>query len=367
MRRLPIENAKPGMVNASNIYSASGQNLLAKGLVLNEFYIEKLKTMGINSLYVQTGIADDVVPPEIISEERRVEMVRTVNQVYASLESNRGLNTRTIQLLVSRVLDDIMSNPEVMIHLIDIRAYDDYTFNHSINVCLISLMVGVTLGYTQPQLRELGIGALLHDVGRTKIPYEVFNKPGPLTPEEYDEVKRHTVYGFEILRKYFELSLLSSHVAYQHHERCDGSGYPRGLTGKEIHEYSRIVAVVDVYDAMLADRAYRPAVTSFQALNEIKRLAGENRLDPGVVAALVKNIAVYPVGSIVQLSNGDIGVVLAVSKRAQDRPLVRRILDSTGGMLKDDSQIDLAANPDLRIDQVFEDEETYSNIRKMIK
>ncbi|MDH7478757.1 MAG: HD-GYP domain-containing protein [Syntrophomonadaceae bacterium] len=364
MRRISIDSVRPGMVNAKNIYSASGKNLLSKGVVINEFYIRRLKALGVHSLYVQDGIVDDIVLPEVISEKTRVEMVRTVHHVFTNLSSDRALNTRAIQNIIGNIIEEIFLNSDVLIQVIDIRAFDDYTFQHSINVCLISLMIGTTLAFNQSKLRDLGVGALLHDVGKIKLNKAIIEKPGALTPREYEEIKKHTVYGFEILKNYFEISLLSSHVAFQHHERNDGSGYPRGLLNKEIHEYARIVSVVDVYDALISDRSYRSAFSSGQALEEIRRLSGI-KFDPEVVAALIKNVAKYPVGTIVQLSNGDIGVVIDVSKKNRERPVVRRFMDGSRRVVQ--GEIKLTDFPEIQIVKTFEDEETYHAIRRIIR
>lgn len=360
MRRVSIDSVRPGMVNAKNIYSADGRNLLAKGVAINEFHIRRLKELGVYSLYVQDGIVDDIVLPKVINEKTRVEMVRAVHNVFTNLNSDRAINTRAIQNVIGNIIEEIFLNSDVLVQMTDIRSFDDYTFNHSINVCLISLMIGVTLSFSESKLRELGVGALLHDVGKIRLNKAIIDKPGTLTPWEYEEIKKHTVYGFEILKNYFEISLRSSHVAFQHHERNDGSGYPRGLLSKEIHEYARIVSVVDVYDAMISDRSYRSAFSFSRALEEIKRHIGI-KFDPEVVAALMKNVARYPVGTIVQLSNGDIGVVIDVSKRNQERPVVRRFMDRSRRVVR--GEINLAEFPEIQIVKTFEDEETYRTIR----
>ena len=156
--------------------------------------------------------------------------------------------------MVDQIIDELLADLSVLVNLTDIRTFDDYTFASLSNVSVLAIMTGITMGYNDLQLKELGVGAILHDLGKIRIDKSILSKTGELSKEEYEEVKRHPVYGFEILRQYQDVSLLSANVAFQHHERWDGSGYPRGLSGENILEYARIVAACDVYDALLADR-----------------------------------------------------------------------------------------------------------------
>src|SRR5690606_27436880 len=143
-------------------------------------------------------------------------------------------------------LGDIRAHQQAISLLTDVFIHDHYTFQHSLNVTIYSLAVGMKLGYNEAQLEELGIGAILHDIGKLAIPLEILNKQAKLTAEEYQPVQVHTTNGFLLLRKIQELPLLAAHCAYQHHERLDGSGYPRGLKGDEIHPYSKLLANTDV-------------------------------------------------------------------------------------------------------------------------
>lgn len=364
MRRIPIDHAKPGMINARHIYSAEGRTLLAAGIALNEYYISRLKELGVHSLYIRDETTEDLNIPEVVSERTRLETVKTVRQIFHSLESNRNINTRAVRTAVDNILDEILTNTDILVQLSDIRSYDDYNFYHSVNVCILSLMTGVSLGMNTLQLRDLGVGALLHDVGKIKVPESILNKPGPLTPSEFEEVKKHTIYGFDILRQYPDISLLSSHVAFQHHERIDGSGYPRGLKESEIHEYARIVAVTDVYDALLADRVYRKALIPYQAIQIITR-GTYTFFDPRIVGAFLENIAIYPVGSLVQLNTGDIGFVVDVNKKSPHKPVIRRLLDHHGQKVKAPQEIDLDKLHTVYIVKVFNEELSYSLLQEI--
>lgn len=364
MRRIPIEYAEPGMVNARSIYNSEGRALLAAGVALNEFYLERLSKLGIRSLYVRDEITGDLMIPEVVSERIRVEALKTVRTVFQQLETSHQVNTRAVCQVVDQLLEEVLANPHTLFHLTDIRSFDDYLFAHSVNVCLLSLMTGISMAMNTIQLRELGVGALLHDIGITAVPREIINKTEPLTPEEFDEIKKHPTVGFDILRKHSDISLLSSHVAFQHHERQDGSGYPRSLRADEIHEYARIVAVTDVYDALLADCWHRPAFLPHEAVRELTR-GTYTQFDPRAVAALLENVAIYPVGSVVQLNTGEVGIVVDVNKASQKNPVVRLVVDAAGQHLTDDREIDLDKFHTVYIVKAFSNEVSYSLLREV--
>jgi HD-GYP domain-containing protein (c-di-GMP phosphodiesterase class II) len=202
-------------------------------------------------------------------------------------------------------------------------------------------MCGISLSYHDLKLKELGIGALLHDIGKTKIDISILNKEEDLTREEFIEIKKHSEYGFNILRQYPDVSLLSAHIAFQHHERWDGKGYPRQLDGDKILEYARIVAVADVYDALLADRPYRPSYSVSQAITILQRMSGIY-LDPECVTALIANIAIYPIGSIVELNSGDIGIVVDNNKETPNRPILKIVYDTKNQRMIRPHEVDLS-------------------------
>lgn len=329
------------MVVARAIFDSEGRILLHSGIALNENYIIRLASIGIASVYIQDEEFGDTPVPDVVSETTRSETARVVKQSFHNLETERKLNIRLVKHVVDNIIDELLANYNVLIHLSDIRAFDDYTFAHSVNVCILSIMTGVTMGYHDLKLRELGLGALLHDVGKIRIDDNILNKPDDLTHDEYAEVKHHTEYGFEMLRHQEDVPLLSAHIAYQHHERWDGQGYPRNLVGTGIHEYARIVAVADIYDALMADRPYRPSYSLNQALNIVKRMSGIH-LDPACVTALMSNIAVYPIGTIVELSTGDIGVVVDVNKDYPTRPVIRIVYDRNARRLNQPHEVDLS-------------------------
>jgi HD-GYP domain-containing protein (c-di-GMP phosphodiesterase class II) len=256
--------------------------------------------------------------------------------------------------IVDTLIADLGENPRLMINVLDIRTHDDYTFAHSVNVCSFAILVGISMGLNNLALREMGVGALMHDLGKTLIPQEVLNKPGKLTEEEYEMVKLHAFDGFNIL-KHQEIGLLSAHISLQHHERFDGTGYPRGLAGEDIHPYARIVAVADVYDAMVSDRIYRPRFLPHDAAQWLT--AQSDRLFArDVVRAFLQRVVFYPVGTMVRLSNGVVGVVVDVNQPMTTRPVVRVLYDASNQEVGEAYEIDLVKHLEYSIIKVVTEE-----------
>ncbi len=342
MRRVSIGDLKPDMVIARSVYDGNARMLAQTGLVLTIDAITRLRRLGIGSVYIcdQYNLKN-ITPPDIISETLRLRTITMVKTNFEAVQDHFKLNIQEVKGTVEGIIAELLANDNVLVHLTDIRTFDDYLFAHSVNVCVLSLLVGISLNYNRTKLTELAVGALLHDIGKIRIDPNILDKPDDLNQEEFAVVKYHTTYGFEILRNHPDIPLLSAHIAFQHHERWDGQGYPRGLAKQSIHEYARVVAVADAYDALLADRPYRPAYTIKQGLAVIKRMSGIY-LDPNLVTALIANIAVYPVGSLVKTNTGYIGLVKAVNKAFPTRPLISIIMDNHGKQLKQYHEVDLS-------------------------
>lgn len=364
MRRIPLGYASPGMIIAKNIYNGDGRVLLAAGMTLTSSYLSRLEKLGVPSLYIKDESIGELDIPEPVSEKTRIATVKTLKETFYQLETARKLDVDRIKGTVNQIIDEIVANQDIMVNLVDIRTQDDYTFAHSVNVCILSIMTGISLHYNSLQLRDLAVGAILHDIGKTQIPKSILNKPEKLTPAEYNLVQEHTTAGFEILRTYREISLLSAHVAFQHHERLNGQGYPRGLKDNEIHEYARIVAVADAYDALTADRPYRQGFHPAEAMR-IMCEGSAKEFDARIVAALLENVAVYPVGSLVQLNTGEIGMVIDVNRDAQTRPIIKILLDRFNQPATKHQEIDLDKFSTVYIVRAFSEEQSYFLIKQL--
>jgi len=232
--------------------------------------------------------------------------------------------------------------------LTSVYVHDNYTFSHSTNVTIYTLAMAMKMGYNDKQLNEIGMGSMLHDIGKVVIPKEILNKPGKLTDEEFALVKEHPTFGFELLRKEHSISLLSAHCAFQHHEKLDGTGYPRGLKGNEIHEYGKVMAIADVFDALTSNRSYRSAMLPHTAMEII--FAGANtHFDANLIRVFQQSVATYPEGVTVKLNTGEEGVVIKYEFSAPARPLVRIIKDPNGKRIEKPYDLDLAKHLNIMI------------------
>ncbi|WP_371372286.1 HD-GYP domain-containing protein [Sporomusa aerivorans] len=359
MQKIAATNLQPGMVLARNIFSIDGVLLLSAGTLLTTPQIDRLRQFNLTSVYIKNPFTDSIdyseiieTIPEIVREETRVQAVQIVHSAFENFAANRKLDTQPFKETADFIIDEVIKNRGAMIHLTDIRARDGYTFGHSVNVCVLATFTGMQLGYNLLQLKELSLGALLHDTGKMLIPNEILNKPGPLTANERKIMEQHAEFGFDILRHQSEIPLVSAHIAFQHHEKFDGTGYARSLGGANIHEYARIVAIADVYDAITSDRPYKEGTLPHEAY-ELMLSLSNTHFDPRILKIFLDQIAVYPLDSIVKINTGEIALVVKVTPGLQTRPTVKILFDARGCRLQDGPEVDLAKHLTVFIDKIF--------------
>ena len=358
MQRVRVSQLTEGMITARNVFSTDGRMLLAADKEITESYIRRLQEMEVYAIYVRNPLFDDVEIPLVLSEETRNQSMQTVKRAFEVLRNKRNdVSFEEIQAVSRRIVAEVLRNRRALVHLTEIRSHDDYTFAHSVDVCVLSVLVAVHLGYTEVKLQELAVGALLHDVGKTKIEPDLINKQTALDEDEMAIMRRHTMFGFDILRSYQgKMTLPSIHIALQHHEKYDGTGYPRGLSKDDIHEYSRIVSIADVYDAVTSDRPYRKALLPHEAY-ELMLFNGSQHFDPMILPLFLQRIAIYPVGTVVRLNTGDIGVVTSVPPEMPLRPTLRLILDKNRRLYPGVVEFDMQNHLTSFVDQVVDGQE----------
>lgn len=354
MLRMSTVNLQPGMEIARDVVNAGGRLLIRKGVTLTFHYISRLREMGIGSVYIAAPCGLPETSFDVLSDETRSKAIQTVKTAFDKFKTNRRIDAATVRSMAAAIVDELLRHPDAVMHLTDIRTYDDYTFGHSVNVAVLSALTGIELGYTRVQLQELTLGCLLHDLGKLAVPAEILNKPGKLSEEEMEIVKTHTEAGFDILRHNPGVPLLAAHIAFQHQERLNGTGYPRGLKGQEIHEYARIAAVADVYDALTSDRPYRKGLLP-HIVYEIMAASVGDCFEERIFKLFFEHIALYPVGTIVILSTGETGIVVECSKSLPLRPRIKILLDGDGRFAAADAQLELAAQLTVFIADVLDD------------
>jgi len=357
MRLIATTQCQPGEILGKTIYLDNGTVLVGEGVTLTQRMIDRLIHMNVTSMYIQDPLTADIEVEEVVSEQTRREAMGLINETFRKLQEdpkkfrNSFSNIqfgKQFRAVMSTVIDELKRNRSAMNLLGSATAADTYIFAHSFNVALYTTALALKAGYNEKELMDIGVGAMLHDIGKMALPMEVLNKPGRLTDEEYAIIQQHTVYGFDLIRQQDGISLLSAHCAFQHHERLDGTGYPRKLSGEQIHPYARLLSVCDVYDALTSHRVYRSPMLPHEAMEIL--YAGVNKVFfQNAVELMRDTIALYPIGLTVTLNTGETGVVVDYNQGYPSRPIVRIIRNEAGEAVTSPYEIDLSKQMTLMI------------------
>ena len=361
MRLISINALKEGMIIGRTVWNEAGLPLLQKNVVVSDTIISRLKQLNLQYIYVEDALSNGIEIEETIPLEVRKKAVMQITESFQQLKGLNGKSAafvlekklKSMGQLVDKLLGSLLACEDTLTVLTDVFLYDKYIYQHSFQVTLYSLAIAKEMGYVGEDLKTIGMGALLHDVGKMVIPSEFLYKPERLTYEEYEIVKQHTRYGFDILRNIHSLSLLVAHCAFQHHERLDGSGYPRGLVNYEIHPYAKIIGVADVFDAVTSNRIYRKKLLPSQGIEIIEAGSG-TMFDVRVVDALKKIVVHYPNGSIILLSDGRRGVVVSQSSENSVRPTLR-IFEENNCIITPTYLLNLSTELHVKIEKVEPD------------
>jgi putative nucleotidyltransferase with HDIG domain len=254
------------------------------------------------------------------------DAVSVATSIWESARTEGKPDAMMARTMVDGLAEAVAQNRTALLALTTLKNYDNYTFTHMVNVSILTMGQARALGIDGPLLREFGLAALMHDIGKVRTPLEVLNKPDKLTDEEFAIMKRHTVEGAEILRKTPEIPALVPVVAFEHHLRLDGTGYPDGVTRPSLNIGTMLCSIADVYDAMRSQRAYQQAFPSDRIIEVMKRNDGK-QFDQHLVRRFTQLIGIYPVGNLVRLNTGEVAVVLKVNAPDPLRPQVRVLFD----------------------------------------
>lgn len=335
---MKLSECKNGEILSENLYDLEGSILVSKNSTINSYIAEKLEEYKV-----------DKIPVYISKEELSKRQIRNFRGLYK--ESVITLKTIMNNLAIGKVVvpEKIREISDALYEYIDkggisieyifeIKTKDKYTYNHSINVALYALLIAEWVGCSEEEKKNIIKAGLLHDIGKSRIPSEILNKKGKLTKEEFDIVKTHTTIGYTMAKDILSIDENVRQAILSHHERIDGSGYPQGLKGDEINNYAKILAIADVYDALISKRVYKEKSTPFQAVEELKRV-GAYSFDANILKVFFDNIVNYYLGSKVKVSDGHIGEIVFIPPNNITCPVVK--LGNT--------YVDLAKEEDLKI------------------
>ena len=313
-------------------------------------YIDLLKNYGVRYVFIETeenqsqqaqttpahklqspsqafiDIKKDDIDFQKYLESIHLEYKNALKDIFLHVKMGKSLQTLETKKIVKTYVDNYFKKPDLVINIVRLKDYDEYTFMHSLNVCVLSIALGSRIGFDIDNLNILGLGGLLHDIGKMKLDEKLINKKGIYTSDEYNIVKKHPIYSYEILKDNPENPTDTLMAVLQHHENIDGSGYPLGLVDKKITKHAKIISIVNAYDTLTNDTPYGSAMTPPKALNKILNNAGR-QFDRLYVRFFIDILGIYPTGTAVCLDTGEFAVVFQINRKEITRPKVLIITD----------------------------------------
>ena len=317
MRYVKIDHAEPGMRLAYNMYDADGHTLICSGCVLTEFYLRRLKDYKFEGVYITDDLSSDIKIEPVISPELRTE-------AFLSVKKSNVDGCKTV---ARKIVEEIVEKAQLSLDLKDLRSFDGYTYAHSVNVAVLSCVIGLGLKLDENDLEQLVMAGLLHYLGKLVIPPEILNKPSRLTNEEFSLMKTHSMLSYELIKERLDIPEDVKLAVLYHHENVDGSGYPEGITDEEMNLFIKIIHIADVYDALVSKRPYKSPYSPYEACEYLMG-GGGILFDPKVVESLLMYVPLYPKGTQVKLSDGREGVIVDNAGARNLRPMIR-LLDRT--------------------------------------
>ena len=334
-----VYECKPGVQIAEDIFNDYGVLIAAENMILDENTIKRIENLGITRIKVYENNDDMIVVSGTeLFRAQYDDNVETLKGILHDISTGRDIEPDRINQATDSIIFRINENRDIVNCVNDMHGSEEYLYTHSVNVSLLSMLIGKWLRYDYRRIKSLVTSAFLHDIGKIKIAPEILNKPGCLTEDEYTEVKKHSSHGFKIVEQMPEMNDDILKGILMHHEREDGSGYPFGLKGPQIHPFAKIIAVADIYDAMTSNKAYRKMICPFDVIESIEK-DYFGILDHRVVSVFLHNIASYYVGNFVRLSSDDIGEIIYINQNNVSKPIIKA----------NNQFIDLTVRKDLKI------------------
>jgi HD-GYP domain-containing protein (c-di-GMP phosphodiesterase class II) len=366
MRLLPTKSCKAGMRLGKAVFSDDGQILLGAQVELTGHLIKRLYELGFDFLYVEDARTDDITVEDPISEETRMTALSVISSAYSKFSQELGFVslheheqvTKEVSEVVNRILDELkIPQPGEPVTLLNFNVlkpndWNKYSMQNALNCCLYASLIGIKGGLDREQLESLAMGAMLHDIGNSRLPVRLLRKADKLTATEYKLIQKHTELGYDLLKNDSNVPPGAAMCVLQHHERVAGSGYPFGLTGGQIHPYAKWVSLIDAYDAMTNPRSYRSPLLPHDALEVLFAGAG-NQFDLSLVETFRNRVAIYPPGVPVRLSTGERGIVIGVNRSVIQRPVIRVLQNEWGEDLREPYEVDLSKRLSVMIERIF--------------
>ncbi|MHB8131311.1 MAG: HD-GYP domain-containing protein [Mobilitalea sp.] len=305
---IKIGDCKEGDILGEDVLNQNGIVLVSENTILTDYIIIKLVAMDIKYVRLLTYENDNDSPSISLKYH---ETLMQIKNLLEELAAGKQLDYKTVNYISNSLNESINDNGSIVKHMQELRSADEYTYTHSLNTAIYSMLIGRWLSFSESDIVMAIQSGLLHDIGKAQIPPEILNKKGILTNDEYDVIKNHTIYGFSMLDDVKNISSEVKQAVLHHHERSDGSGYPFKATTSDVNIFAKIVAISDVFDAMTSDRVYKKRATPFDAF-EMFYSNGMGVFDTKIMTVFTRQIANYYVGMKVVLTNGKIGEIVFI-------------------------------------------------------
>ena len=378
IKKIKVEQLKPGVyVHDFNSGWLHHPFLKNKVAIKTDDQIDKIIKHGIREVYIDTANGLDIDdaptqrevdneigaklrlipvspsdgknPVSLKHEIRRAkalagEATSIVHRLMDEVKLGKRIDMGEVERIVERMTASVLNNKDALVSLLRIKDKDEYTYTHCVAVSALCISFGERLGYDHKQIKAVGIGGLLHDIGKVKIPNEILNKPGPLTEKEFAIMKKHVHHGCCMLQDSTQIEQESVCVTTHHHERLDGTGYPAALKGDEISVFGQLAAIVDIYDALTSERCYKHAMPPTEALKKIFEWSPAY-LNRNLAEQFIAHLGIYPIGAVVRLASGLIGVVVDHGENSLLYPTVRAVFDAQAHKRVDPFDINLSKPP----------------------
>jgi HD-GYP domain-containing protein (c-di-GMP phosphodiesterase class II) len=386
IKKVRADKLKPGVfVHDFNCGWLSHPFLRNRVLLQSDADVEKILTHRIRDVYIDTELGldvDDAPTKESVGTAMQAEISKLEPEkswrrdsvplqdeldnakrvldeskqqtriVMDTVRMGMKLDLPQVETVVERMTDSVLRNKDALVSLARIKSRDEYTYLHSLSVAALCISFGQHLKLDTGQIKALGVGGLLHDIGKVRVPLEVLNYPGALTAAEFEVMKTHVAHGEQLLRETTGIDESSICVTCHHHERLDGTGYPEGLRGDQISQFGQLSAIVDIYDALSSERCYKSAMAPTEALRKLMEWS-ESYLNRGMVEQFIQHMGIYPVGTVVRLRSGLVGVVIEQGENSLLDPVVRVAYDTRRQRRVVPFVINLSSRPaGLRLDEI---------------
>ncbi|MHC1684983.1 MAG: HD-GYP domain-containing protein [Clostridiaceae bacterium] len=339
MKMAFIRNLIGNETLAKDIYDGDGKPLLKAGSALDKSVLKNLRRVGVFMVYIEDSDMEDVVEDPVLKTMKSESMEQLPN-LFNQLLSKDFISCTKIVDTIDTMVNHILTEGTINTNLYEVRTFDNYTYIHSVDTAIMAIFLGLSLKFEKEKIANLGVSAILHDIGKTKLSEELLNKPGKYSEDEFEMVKKHVIYGKDLLKatNMFPIPVIEG-VAH-HHERVDGTGYPYKLRGKNISEFGRIISICDVFTAISANRSYRERFAPNEAYEYILS-GGGSIFDINYVDIFKKTFSIYPLGCCVKLSNDIEGYVIKQNPNFPDRPVIRVVYEHRSKRKMQPYEIDL--------------------------